>query len=66
MRLVRLQLGMVRILDEDVAASQLSRRAVAEIVDHGNGGVLVGHLQKRLPFKNIHVSLIAIQIDPIK
>lgn len=47
-RLVRLQLGMVRVLDENVTTSQLSRRAVAEIVDHGNSRVFVRHFQKRL------------------
>ena len=34
--------------DEDVTATQLSRRAVAEVVDHRNSSAFVRHFQERL------------------
>ncbi len=49
--LVRLELGMVRVLDEDVTATELGRRAVAEVVDHRNGSTFIRHLQERLQSK---------------
>ena len=46
--LVGLELAVIRVLDEDVAAPQLGRRAAVEVVDHRDGGALFCHLQERL------------------
>lgn len=50
MRLVGLQLFVVRELDVDGAAPQL-RSAAREVSDHGAGGSLVRHLEERLEHK---------------
>ena len=47
-RLVRLEVAVIRELDEHVASAQLGRRAAAEVVDHRDGGRLFAHLQESL------------------
>lgn len=48
MGLVRLELTVVRVLDEYIAATQLGRGAAAKVVDHRDGRRLFRHLQERL------------------
>ena len=53
MRLVSFELAVVRVLDKNVAPSQLSRCSTAEVIHHRYGCPFFGHFQKSLKVNNL-------------
>ena len=51
--LIRLQLCVIRVLDENVTAAQLGRSSTAKVINHRDGCWLFCHLQESLLKKKI-------------